>query len=310
MLNGWVPRSKGCKRMEANKRIAVVTGGNKGIGLEICKELAANGLGVILTARDEKRGNEAVDKLTADYGFTNIIFHQLDVTDHSSIASLADFVKKQFGKLDILVNNAAITGVELSQPIDEKLPQPERAELFHKYIVQIFVQSYEKAVDCLKTNYYGVKYMMEAFLPLLLLSNAGRIVNVSSSQGQLQGLTNNKLRKELEDIDNLTVERIDHLTNSFPKHVRDNTLEEGGWPPRFSAYRASKVLMNAYTRIIAKRYPSVTINCVNPGYVGTDLNYNTGALTVSEGARGPVMVALAEGGPTGQFYDQTQLSIF
>ncbi|KAJ1687914.1 hypothetical protein LUZ63_019304 [Rhynchospora breviuscula] len=306
MLDGWVPRSKGCKIMESIKRIAVVTGGNKGIGLEICKELALNGIGVVLTARDEKRGKEAVEKLTTDYGLTNIIFHQLDVTDHSSIASLVNFIKTHFGKLDILVNNAAITGLELSQPIDEKLPQPERAELYQKYIVQ----SYEKAVDCMKTNYYGVKYMTEAFLPLLHLSNAGRIVNVSSTRGQLQGLNNEKLKKELDNIDNLTVERIDHLTNSFPKHVRYNTVEEDGWPPRCNVYRASKVLMNAYTRIIAKRYPSVTINCVNPGYVSTDFNYNTGPLTVSEGAQGPVMVALAEGGPTGQFYDRTQLSTF
>ncbi|KAJ3706222.1 hypothetical protein LUZ61_009927 [Rhynchospora tenuis] len=151
--------------------------------------------------------------------------------------------------------------------------------------------------------------MMEAFLPLLQLSNAGRIVNVSSTRGQLQDLRE-KLRKELEDIDNLTVERIDQLTNSFPKHVRDNMVEKDGWPPRFDAYRASKVLMNAYTRIIAKRYPGVTINCVNPGYVRTDFNSNTGALTVSEGAEGPAMVALAQGGPTGQFYDQTRLSTF
>ncbi|KAJ3705149.1 hypothetical protein LUZ61_008854 [Rhynchospora tenuis] len=201
--------------------IAVVTGGNKGIGLEICKELASNGVGLILTARDEKRGKEAVEKLTTDYGFTNVIFHLLDVTDHSSIASLVSFVKNQFGKLDILVNNVAIPGIELSQPIDEKLPQPERAKLFQKYQVQ----SYQRAFDCLKTNYYGVKNMMEAFLPLLQSSNAGRIVNVSSTRGQLQDLSE-KLRKELEDIDNLTVERIDQLTNSFPKHVRDNMVEK------------------------------------------------------------------------------------
>ena len=82
----------------------MVTGGNKGIGLEICKKLASNGVDVILTARDEKRGKEAVEELTRDYGLTKIIFHQLDVTDHSSIASLVGFVKNQFGKLDILVN--------------------------------------------------------------------------------------------------------------------------------------------------------------------------------------------------------------
>jgi (+)-neomenthol dehydrogenase len=80
-------------------RIAVVTGGNKGIGLEICKQLASNGVTVVLTARDEKRGAKAVSTL----GLSNIVFHQLEVSDPSSAARLADFIKEKFGKLDILV---------------------------------------------------------------------------------------------------------------------------------------------------------------------------------------------------------------
>jgi (+)-neomenthol dehydrogenase len=112
------------------------------------------------------------------------------------------------------------------------------------------------------------------------------------------------------DIDSLTVERIDDLAGTFLKSIKDNTMEENKWTSRFHVYSASKILMNAYTRILAKNYPSVTINCVNPGHVKTDLNFNTGLLTVSEGAEGPVMVASAEGGPTGQFFDQTRISTF
>lgn len=95
-------------------RIAVVTGGNKGIGFEICKQLASNGVKVVLTARDEKRGLEAVEKLK-DFGLSHlVVFHQLDVTDPASVASLSDFVKTKFGKLDILVNNAGLSGVRLN----------------------------------------------------------------------------------------------------------------------------------------------------------------------------------------------------
>lgn len=84
-------------------RYAVVTGANKGIGLEICRQLACNGVMVVLTARDEKKGMEAVENLKRS-GLSNlVVFHQLDVVDPSSIASLADFVKSHFGKLDILV---------------------------------------------------------------------------------------------------------------------------------------------------------------------------------------------------------------
>jgi NAD(P)-dependent dehydrogenase (short-subunit alcohol dehydrogenase family) len=83
-------------------RIAVVTGANKGIGFEICKQLASNGVKVILTARDEKRGNEAVQTLKSA-GYSDVIFHQLDVGNKPSISSFANFIKTQFGKLDILV---------------------------------------------------------------------------------------------------------------------------------------------------------------------------------------------------------------
>jgi len=80
----------------------VVTGGNRGIGLEICKQLASNGITVVLTARDEKRGAEAVTTL-GTFGLSNIVFHQLEVSDPSSAVRLADFIKEKFGKLDILV---------------------------------------------------------------------------------------------------------------------------------------------------------------------------------------------------------------
>ena len=86
-------------------RYAVVTGGNKGIGLGICRQLAANGVTtVVLTARDEKRGLEALQTLKAS-GLSNLVFHQLDVGDPASITSLADFVKTNFGRLDILVRD-------------------------------------------------------------------------------------------------------------------------------------------------------------------------------------------------------------
>ena len=83
-------------------RCAVVTGGNKGIGFEICRQLALTGIEVILTSRNESRGVEAVEKLNSS-GLSNVIFHQLDITDSSSIARLAKFIETRFRKLDILV---------------------------------------------------------------------------------------------------------------------------------------------------------------------------------------------------------------
>ncbi|EMS53077.1 Short-chain dehydrogenase/reductase 2 [Triticum urartu] len=100
----------------SSKRIALVTGGNKGVGLETCRQLASKGLEVVLTARNAARGLEAVEDVRRSGA--DAVFHQLDVTDPNSVARLADFVRDQFGKLDILVNNAAVGGVEYGQEFD------------------------------------------------------------------------------------------------------------------------------------------------------------------------------------------------
>lgn len=83
-------------------RIAVVTGANKGIGFEIVRQLAAAGVVVVLTARDEQRGVEATSKLH-NLGLSNVVFHQVDVTNINSITLLVHFIKAKFGRLDILV---------------------------------------------------------------------------------------------------------------------------------------------------------------------------------------------------------------
>jgi len=100
----------------ASARVAVVTGGNKGIGWEVCRQLAGNGVTVVLTARDEAKGAAAVEKLR-DLGLSDVLFHQLDITDAPSIARIAEFLKTRFGKLDILVSGDQ-TVYELSKVKD------------------------------------------------------------------------------------------------------------------------------------------------------------------------------------------------
>ncbi|XP_074294952.1 uncharacterized protein LOC141622832 [Silene latifolia] len=95
-----------------HKRYAVVTGSNKGLGLEISRHLASQGVVVQLTSRDQKRGLEAIEQLkNSGVNSENLEYHQLDVTDPPSFAALTDFIKAKFGKLDILVNNAGVNGV-------------------------------------------------------------------------------------------------------------------------------------------------------------------------------------------------------
>lgn len=296
----------------AAKRIAVVTGGNKGIGLEICRQLANNDFLVLLTARDEKRGTKAVDNLKAS-GLSNVVFHQLDVTNPASIASLADHIKTRFGKLDVLVNNAGISGVIVDEDWFRSLNLKAgevvgaRAEQAKK----VALQTYETAEGCLQTNYYAPKQVTQALVPLLLQSSSARIVNISSQLGQLKYVLNERATKILSDVVGLTQERVDEVVNGFLEDAKEDSLDKKGWPVTLSAYIVSKAALNAYSRILAKQFPSFCVNAVTPGFVKTDINFNSGTFTVEEGARGPVMLALVpDGGPSGRFFNQMKEETF
>ncbi|GMP41162.1 hypothetical protein CsSME_00011357 [Camellia sinensis var. sinensis] len=293
------------------KRIAVVTGGNKGIGLEICRQLASNEVMVILTARDEKRGTEAVENLKA-CGLSDIFFHQLDVTDSASIASLADYIKNKFRKLDILVNNAGVIGVitDAESFTSLKLKSGEivgeKAEMAKKVIKQ----TYETAEGCLRTNYYGPKQLSQALIPLLQLSGSARIVNVSSGLGQLKNVTNEWAREVLSDVDGLTEEKVDKVVSRYLQDAKQDLLESKGWSV-LSAYVVSKAALNAYTRVLAKKFPNFGINSVTPGFCKTEMSFNNGHYTAEQGAKGPVKLALTVGdGPSGLFFFQTEETTF
>ncbi|PSS04154.1 Salutaridine reductase [Actinidia chinensis var. chinensis] len=294
------------------KRVALVTGASKGIGLEICRQLASNGVKVLLTARDEKRGLEALQKLKVS-GLSDVSFHQLDVTDQTSVACLADFIETKFKKLDILVNNAGISGTIVDPEVQRglKLEIEDIVGPKAKSLREVLKQSYQVGEACLRTNYFGVKLVTEELIPLLQLSETPTIVNVSSTLGQLKLISNEEVKNELSNIDSLTEEKVDEVVREFLEDLKEDLLETKGWPIIFSAYIVSKAALNGYTRILAKKFPNIATNAVSPGFVKTDLNHNSGKLSVEEGARGPVRLALfPNGGASGLFYDQMEVSTF
>ncbi|KAL7167493.1 hypothetical protein ACSBR2_038037 [Camellia fascicularis] len=240
---------------------------------------------VILTARDERRGTETVENLKA-CGLSDIFFHQLDVTDSASIASLADYIKNKFGKLDILVNNAGVSGVIMDAVSFTSLKLKsgeivgEKAEMAKKVIKQ----TYETAEGCLRTNYYGPKQLSQALIPLLQLSGSARIVNVSSGLGQLKNVTNEWAREVLSDVDGLTEEKVDEVVSQYLQDAKEDLLESKGWSV-LSAYVVSKAALNAYTRVLAKKFPNFGINSVTPGFCKTDLSFNNGQYTAEEGLK-------------------------
>ncbi|PQQ14669.1 (+)-neomenthol dehydrogenase-like [Prunus yedoensis var. nudiflora] len=253
----------------------------------------------VLTARDEKKGIEAVEKLK-ECGHSDLVdFHQLDVTDPPSIASLADFVTTQFGKLDIswYVNNAGINGTIMDP---EALRAAAAAGLGKKDVEvnwsEMLAQTFQLAEECIKTNYYGTKKMTKAFVPLLQLSDSPRVVNISSGQGRKKKLTE---------------ERIEEVLNEFLRDFKEDMLETECWPPALSAYILSKAALNAYTRIVAKKYPNFCVNCICPGFVKTDMTFNAGIFTVDEAAENVMRLAVFPSGiPSGLFFFSQEVTPF
>jgi NAD(P)-dependent dehydrogenase (short-subunit alcohol dehydrogenase family) len=150
---------------QENRKIALVTGANKGIGLEIVRQLAQRDVVVLLGARDAVKGEAAAAQLRADK--LDVRLTHLDVTDRASISDAVARVENEFGRLDILVNNAGV-GFEFGA----NLESPWRVSL------DMLKATYE-------TNVFGAFAVTQAFLPLIRRSPAGRIVNVSSTLGSL-----------------------------------------------------------------------------------------------------------------------------
>ncbi|TXG67570.1 hypothetical protein EZV62_008845 [Acer yangbiense] len=175
----------------------------------------------------------------------------------------------------------------------------------------IMNQTYEKAKECMKINYYGTKRVTEPLLLLMQLSRSARIVNMTSFYGQLKYIDHKEVKAELENLNSLTVEKLDGIMQLFLREFKENKLEANGRPTTVSAYKVSETAVNSYTRIIASNYPTFQVNCIHPGFVKTDMTCNTGNLTAEEGARAPVMLALSpDTGPSGVFFDEMNITSF
>jgi NAD(P)-dependent dehydrogenase (short-subunit alcohol dehydrogenase family) len=158
------------KNETKNKRIALVTGANQGVGLQVVKELVAAGHTVLLGSRDLAKGEAAAREIG-----DGAIALQIDVTDQTSITAAAALVQEKFGYLDLLVNNAAISNTRKG---DLSLQEYAKISLASNI-------SLDEVRSIWETNVFGVLAVYQAMLPLLRQSSAPRIVNVSSRVGSL-----------------------------------------------------------------------------------------------------------------------------
>ena len=252
----------------SDRPTALVTGANRGLGLETAVQLREKGFRILLTSRDEDKGIAVARKL--DPEGHDVVYHQLDITDRGSITALAKDFPGFASHLDVLVNNAGIG----SWGADRRA-----------------------SVRTIETNYFGSRDVTDALLPSM--PNGGRVVMVSSGLGELSTL-GRELRPQFDDP-SLTRPALDSLVSSYLADLEAGETKRAGWP---SAYSVSKVAMNALTQILARELAprKIRINSVCPGWVRTDMGGPGANRSVEVGARSIVLGAMLPDDATGGFY--------
>ena len=240
-----------------NKPVALVTGANQGIGLQIAKDLVTHGFTVLVGSRDLARGEAAAEEVGADAHAL-----QLDVTDRASIAAAAARVREAFGRLDVLIQNAAISNTS---------KQPDQSVADYAKRTRPSNVSLDEMRAVWDTNVFGVLAVHQAMLPLLRATPGARIVHVSSGVGS--------------------------LTNNSNPAFGHRAIFGPVYPASKTALNALTVAM-----AIELEPEGIKVHAVTPGFTKTNLNGYAGTETVEEGAREAVRVALlGSDGPTGTF---------
>lgn len=226
----------------ADKRIAVVTGANRGIGFEICRQLARLGFTVVPTSRSAAKGRVAV-KALHDAG-VELDYHPLDVISPVSIKALAGHLAKRYGRLDVLINNAGVMLDPRGSRVLDARPQTFR--------------------DTLETNFFGPLQLVQALVPLMKKNRYGRIVNLSSGQGQLAVM--------------------------------------GAGTPAYRVSKTALNAFTR-TLAAELKGTGVLVNSMCPGWVKTDMGGPGAPRTVEQGADTAVWLAmLPDDGPSGGFF--------
>jgi NAD(P)-dependent dehydrogenase (short-subunit alcohol dehydrogenase family) len=226
------------------ERIALVTGANRGIGFEICRQLANAGIGIVMTARNAGKGQAAAKKL-AGSGIA-VTFRQLDVTSETAIGDAIAWMEQTYGRIDILVNNAGVM-------LDAR----------GKSVLELDASTLR---DTLETNLVAPLRLSQAAILLMRQHRYGRIVNLSSTLGQLAAMGSGTPAYRISKT------ALNSLTRVLAAENMDNNIK---------------------------------INSMHPGWVRTDMGGTSAPKSVAEGADTAVWLAtLPDDGPTGGFFSE------
>lgn len=264
-------------------KIVVVTGSNKGIGKAIVEKLLREAPEfdiVLMTARTESLGLTAKEELESlGISHPRLDYHNLDITSPSSISEFTEFISTKYGSIDVLINNAGIAW---------------KGDAFDS----------EVAEGTLGTNFYGTVNFTEAMLPHI--KDGGKVISISSYTALTRRMPVGDARNKASS-EQITREELFSLASDFLNGVRDGNYAEKGWPR--TAYGISKVLLNCYTRVLAAEVQTrnIKVNCVDPGWVRTDMAGPNATSEPEEGARTPVFLAKYEGPESGKFWKNSEV---
>lgn len=218
--------------MTPEARIALVSGSNRGIGLETCRQLARHGLTVILTSRDGTTGKAAADKLVSEG--LRVVYRPLDVCRDDSIRKLLAFLRSEFGRLDVLINNAAIFP-------ERTLPKSAASELA--------TLDPEILRSTLETNLYGPLRLIQQALPLMRKGGYGRIVNVSAGLGRVSELGAGYPAYRISKAALNALTRI-AAAESPCDNILINAVDPGGAPTRLGSTDNARSVAEAAAGIV------------------------------------------------------------
>ncbi|XP_053385315.1 carbonyl reductase [NADPH] 1-like [Mercenaria mercenaria] len=227
------------------KKVAVVTGANRGIGYQVARQLLYDFPGdVIVTGRNTAKGQRACQQLKAQG--LKPVWHELDVTQSASIRMFVDFIRENYGGIDVLVNNAGTV-------FDKDSP----------------LSMYRQAELTIQTNFKGTLNLCRYFMPLLRPHS--RVVVVSSELGKLSSL-GKELRKTI-DLDKVTMYELDKLADKYLAAVQAKVWSDYGWPDRI--LESVSVLENALVYALARdlkndQRRNIIVNACCPGWTATE----------------------------------------
>ena len=277
----------------SSKKIVLITGSNKGIGYGIIEALLKkkSKLRIVLTSRNESLGLASYNQLLQKYPFSknDFFYHQLDITKAQSISNIISWIKKEFGKIDYLVDNAGLGSHGNYHDINT-----------HNSILEV--------------NVFATINFTEEMLKNEMINKKGKIILLGSMMGNLNSLNSSKLKKEFKNAK--TYQDLLNLTKAFKTSFKNKTIDQDGWC--INTYSVSKMVVNTYARVLSLRSEiennDISVYAAHPGWVKTDMGGPSAPLTIEQGTVNEIfLLELPDGinkNYQGKYFDNCRVASF